>query len=172
MTLHLHPLMKTLCPLFAVLFLSSLVSAALTPSISVRAIVKSDHESSKGKSAEEAMTKSLEISIRGSHEVNGSVDVVCTFYAHDLDSGDEMVEERQQLKATLEAGQEAVLSSKAVTFKHTPEHAEKKSSSGNGSGLRPGGKNRSTYRKVAATGHRYHGWAVRVYQQGTLVGEA
>ncbi len=128
--------------------------------VSVTATVKTEHNDPKGSIAE-VVKKHLEIELRGSATLQGEVKVTCTFFADDL-AGDKIVAlKANDLKAGLEAGKSTRIISPDVTFNFTPQHSEK-----SGSGKR------AKYKRVEATGSRYHGWAIRVFRGDELVGEA
>lgn len=128
--------------------------------VSVTATVKTEHNDPKGSIAE-VVKKHLEIELRGSAKLQGEVKVTCTFFADDL-AGDKIVAlKANDLKAGLEAGKSTRIASPDVTFNFTPQHSEK-----SGSGKR------TRYKRIEATGNRYHGWAIRVFRGDQLVGEA
>ncbi|MCF7787814.1 MAG: hypothetical protein K9N47_16915 [Prosthecobacter sp.] len=128
--------------------------------VSVTATVKTEHNDPKGSIAE-VVKKHLEIELRGSATLQGEVKVTCTFFADDL-AGDKIVAlKANDLKAGLEAGKSTRIISPDVTFNFTPQHSEK-----SGSGKR------AKYKRVEATGSRYHGWAIRVFRGDEIVGEA
>lgn len=128
--------------------------------VSVTATVKTEHNDPKG-SIDEVVKKHLEIELSGSATVQGEVKVTCTFFADDL-AGDKIIAlKANDLKAGLEAGKSTRIVSPDVTFSFTPQHSEK-----SGSGKR------ARYKRVEATGSRYHGWAIRVFRGDELVGEA
>ena len=136
------------------------LKAQSTNSIRVTATLKTDHDDPKGSIAE-VVKKSLEIEVSGSASVQGAVKITYTFFADDLAAGKVVALKSNDLKATLEAGKSTRLISPVVSFNFTPQHSEK-----SGSGKR------AKYKRIEATGNRYHGWAVRAYVGEKLVGEA
>lgn len=136
------------------------LEAQNTNSIRVSATMKTDHDDPKGSIAE-VVKKHLEIELFGSASVQGEVKVTCTFFADDLAADKVVALKSNDLRATLEASKSTRLISPAVSFNFTPQHSEK-----SGSGKR------AKYKRIEATGNRYHGWAVRAYVGEKLVGEA
>lgn len=139
---------------------SSALPAQTVGHVTVAATVKTEHNDPKGSIAE-VVKKHLEIELRGSATLQGEVKVTCTFFADDLAADKIVALKANDLKAGLEAGKSTRIISPAVTFNFTPQHSEK-----SGSGKR------ARYKRIEATGNRYHGWAIRVFRGDELVGEA
>lgn len=136
------------------------LKAQNTNLIRVSATIKTEHDDPKGSIAE-VVKKHLEIELSGSASVQGEVKVTCTFFADDLAADKVVALKSNDLRATIEAGKSTRIVSPVVSFNFTPQHSEK-----TGSGKR------AKYKRVEATGNRYHGWAVRAYVGDQLVGEA
>ena len=158
---HSRNIKTILLALFAILTgITTSLKAQSTNSVRVSAILKTEHDDPKGSIAE-VVKKHLEIEVSGSSSVQGEVKVTCTFFADDLTTKKLTTMKSDNIKATLVAGMRTSLKSPVVTFSFTPEHSVK-----SGSGRR------AKYKRVDATGKRYHGWAVQVYGGDSLVGEA
>ena len=139
---------------------TSTLTAQSTNLVSVAAAIKTEHADPKG-SIDEVVKKNLEIELRGSAKLQGEVKVTCTFFADDLTAGKIVALKSNSLTAGLEAGKSTRIASPAVTFSFTPQHSEK-----SGSGKR------TRYKRIEATGNRYHGWSIQVFKGDELVGEA
>lgn len=146
---------------FILLTLASFALPAQTASlVSVTAVEKTEHADPKG-SIDEVVKKHLEIELRGSAKLQGEVKVTCTFFADDL-AGDKIIAlKSNSLTATLEAGKSTRVTSPVVSFNFTPQHSVK-----SGSGRR------TRFKRVEATGNRYHGWGIQVFRGNELAGEA
>jgi hypothetical protein len=136
------------------------LSAQTTGNVRVTAIVKTEHDDPE-KSIAEVVKKHLEIELSGSPNLQGEIKVTCTFFADDLSANKIIVLKSNDLKVMLEPGKRASVVSPAVVFNFTPAHSEKS-----------GGGKRAKYKRIEATGNRYHGWGIRVYLGANLVGEA
>lgn len=136
------------------------LTAQMVKPVRVSAIVKTAHDDPKGSIAE-VVKKHLEIDISGGASFLGDVKVTCTFFADDLSANKIVALKSTDLKAELVAGKSTRLTSPEVSFNFTPQHSEK-----SGSGRR------AKYKRIEATGNRYHGWAVQVFRGSDLVGEA
>ena len=74
---------------------------------------------------------------------------------------DIVVQKQGEQKVGIDPGQFAEVTTDKVLFEWIPQHAE-----------RTGSGRRSKAKKVDETGHRYHGYAVQVLQDGVVIGEA
>lgn len=128
--------------------------------VSVAAVVKGENDDPKD-SEQKIAKKHLEIELSASAKISGEVKVTCAFYAESLSSNKVSSLKSTDLKATLESGKRVSLTSTKEIFTYTPEHFQ-----------RSGSGKRAKAKKVAATGNRYHGWAVQVFRGSELVGEA
>ncbi len=87
-----------------------------------------------------------------------------TLYADDLKRGtDRIVVEKsgEQSLAVDAAGHYTDLTTPKVLYSWTPQHTE-----------RTGSGRRSSSKRVDEAGHRYHGYALQVLQDGVVIGEA
>lgn len=150
---------KSLLLIFTLGFCTTLTAQMAKP-VRVAAIVKTEHDDPKGGNAE-VVKKHLEIDISGGANFLGDVKVTCTFFADDLSAGKVVNLKSNDLKTELVAGKSTRLISPEVSFNFTPQHSEK-----SGSGRR------AKYKRIEATGNRYHGWAVQVFRGSDFVGEA
>lgn len=86
-----------------------------------------------------------------------------TLYASDLKRGhdDIVIEKSGSTNFAIEAsGHFTDITTPKVVFEWTPQHS-----------VRTGSGRRQGFKKVDEAGHRYHGYAVQVFQNGTVIGE-
>lgn len=153
--------MKLLLVLVAAAFsLFSTVSLFAADSVRVVGKVLTDHDDPKGQVGE-VVKKTLVLDLAGNPVLeSGAIQVKATFYADDLGTNQVVPEKELKATAALVRGR-AALSLPVVTFNFTPAHAKT-----TGSGRR------AKAVRVPASGRRYHGWAVEVFDGNRKLGEA
>jgi hypothetical protein len=124
--------------------------------------MKGSHEAHSGTSAEEKHHRWLEIKVSGTGlKDSAQLRLEWTFFADDL-SADKIVKQADGTETIeLLAGKSGAVKTKEVIFDYTRQHSE-----------RIRGGRRPVFKKIDATGHRYHGWVVRAFIGSDLVGEA
>jgi len=127
------------------------------------------HKDDNKNDAKESQGRILEIALSNqSREDLKNLKVKWTFFGFDLKDDEVVVSDAGTLKCSLPPNGTAALTSKAVEFDYTRKHAEKV-------GVKPNKLGKPTQPKakqVAASGTRYAGWAVQVYQVDGAIGEA
>lgn len=130
-------------------------------SIKLQVVLKGEHDD-PAKSVEEVNRRWLEISATAFRlDKPGKIRLEWSFWGDNLDlkkvvrqaEGTEFIE--------LAQSKQSMVKTKEAVFKFTPRHSVK-----SGSGRR------AVFKRVEATGIRYHGWAVRAFMEEKLVGEA
>lgn len=152
--------MKTrLTPLILLLFISQCFAGTWVP---LQVDMKGSHEAHSGSSAEEKHHRWLEIKVNGTGlKENAQLRLEWTFFADDLDA-DEIIKQADGTEMIeLLPGKSGSVKTKEVIFDYTRQHSE-----------RIRGGRRPVFKKIDATGHRYHGWVVRAFIRSELVGEA
>ena len=152
--------MKTrLTSLILLLFISNCLAGTWVP---MQVDMKGTHEAHSGTSAEEKHHRWLEIKVSGTGiKENAQLRLEWTFFADDL-SADKIVKQADGTETIeLLAGKSGAVKTKEVIFDYTRQHSE-----------RIRGGRRPVFKKIDATGHRYHGWVVRAFIGNEKVGEA
>lgn len=161
-----HPhLMKTLLS-FVSLLLSTSAAFAGPAKIFLQIHVENERVGkSDPKSPDESRARWLVVRVTNPSPVNmEGLSLKWRFYADDLKRGtDSIVLEKSgdELFAVEASGRFTDVTTPKVTFEWTPQHS-----------VRSGSGRRVSYKKVDETGHRYHGYAVQVFQAGVVIGEA
>jgi hypothetical protein len=136
--------------------------ATASTSIVLSVDLKSNHGTHSSKSAPDENHRWLEISASAMGlESPTQITLEWTFFADDLGGGKAKPHAKGSETVQLTRGEVVEVKTKDTVFSYVREHAEKVS-----------GGRRVTYKKVAATGSRFHGWAVRAFIGTELVGEA
>ena len=133
--------------------------------VSVSAELVTEHDGSRGKRTE-SVARHLEIGLHGGPSVTGNLRVVTVIFARKY-PGREIVEKRSEKTVTLDASHKAELVSATERLTLTEEHEVRVERKG-------GNRKRNSppqYRTIPAKGEKYAGWAVRVFQGKTLLGE-
>lgn len=162
-----HILMKT-----RLLITSLLFSTALTFAGNSHVTVNVDVESERGskdadknsKTPDESRSHWLVVRLSNMSQVKlESLTLKWALYADDLKRGTDaiIVQKSGEEKVAVASRQYLDVNTPKVLFEWIPQHAE-----------RTGSGRRSRAKKVDETGHRYHGYAVQVFQDGVLIGEA
>jgi hypothetical protein len=152
--------MKTrLTSLLLFLFISPCFAGTWVP---LQVDMKGSHEAHSGTSAEEKHHRWLEIKVSGTGlKDSAQLRLEWTFFADDL-SADKIVKQADGTETIeLLAGKSGAVKTKEVIFDYTRQHSE-----------RIRGGRRPVFKKIDATGHRYHGWVVRAFIGNEKVGEA
>lgn len=144
----------------ALTWLSTSAASLAADYIKVEPKLSTSHNDAKD-SAEERVIKKLAVTLIGSRTMQeGTVKVVATFYADDLSANKVVVEKEVEASATLERGR-AVVNLPEVTFTFTPTH-----------GKITGTGRRAKAKRIPASGKRYHGWTVKIYNGTEIIGQA
>lgn len=152
--------MKTrLTPLILLLFISQCFAGTWVP---LKVDMKGTHEAHSASSAEEKHHRWLEIKVSGTGlKDSAQLRLEWTFFADDLDA-DEIIKQADGAETIeLIPGKSGAVKTKEVIFDYTRQHSE-----------RIRGGRRPVFKKIDATGHRYHGWVVRAFIGDEKVGEA
>lgn len=114
----------------------------------------------------------LEIELRGAKSVTGELKVVTIIFAKKLPEG-RLLEKQSTDKIELDEHGEATVSSSTETLKYTREYDERiKPKKKKGTNNRNKKKSPPRFKTIPASGEKYSGWAVRVYNKaGKLLGE-
>lgn len=130
--------------------------------VSLRADMKGSHAPHSGASSKESHRRWLEIELSGlGLKENAQIRLEWVLYADDLDA-DKVVEQAKGTEIVeLAAGKTATVKTKETVFEYVRQHSE-----------RQGSGRKARFKLLKASGHRYHGWAVRAFSADTLVGEA
>lgn len=110
----------------------------------------------------------LAIDLRAASSVSGELRVVTVIFGKKL-PGNNNVERTSTRSVHLGPEHQASLTSETARFTHTDEYQVKVDTK-----RRPGSSRKRQpvrYKTIPATGEKYAGWAVRVYQDGKLIGE-
>ncbi len=157
------PLLQSLSAVTFVLVLALGISTSFASnSIYLSVDMKGSHSPHSGKESAEAHTRWLEISA-SSMSLTGPAKVTFEwhFFADDLQA-DHVVEHAKGSEVIeMQPGKTVELKTKQAVFSYVRQHAERVSSG-----------RRASYKRVEATGSRYHGWAVRALLDGKVVAEA
>lgn len=139
----------------------SCVSVFASNSILLSVDMKGSHKPHSGKDSAEEHTRWLEISASSmSLTQPAQVTLEWHFFADDLKA--HMVVEHVKGSEVIEMqpGKALEIKTKETAFSYVREHAERVSSG-----------RRASYKRIEATGTRYHGWAVRALMDGKVVAE-
>ena len=157
--------------LAAILLLPALLSHASaetnTKQVTVASKLETIRDDAKRDRTETTGYK-LAIDLRAASSVSGELKVVTVIFGKKL-PGNNTVERKSTRSIRLGPEHQASLTSDAEKFTHTDEYqvkVETKKKPGNNKKKQP-----VRYKTIAATGEKYSGWAVRVYQDGNLIGE-
>lgn len=138
------------------------VTAFAGDNIKLQVALKGEHNDPGGKSPEEVNNRWLEIAATAfSLEKPSEVRLEWALYGDNLESDKVVKQGEGTASVALEKSKKADVKTKTVTFNFTPRHS-----------VRSGSGRRVVFKKVEATGVRYHGWGVRAFVDGKLVGES
>ena len=156
--------------LAAILLLPALLSHASaetnTKQVTVASKLETIRDDAKRDRTETTGYK-LAIDLRAASSVSGELKVVTVIFGKKL-PGNNTVERKSTRSIRLGPEHQASLTSDAEKFTHTDEYqvkVETKKKPGNNK------KQPVRYKTIPAAGEKYSGWAVRVYQDGNLIGE-
>lgn len=109
----------------------------------------------------------LAVDLQGASSVSGDLKVVTVIFGKKL-TGNGTAERTSSRTIRLDSNHQASFTSATGTFTHTNEYQVKVETK-----KKPGNKKKqpTRYKTIPATGEKYSGWAVRVYQGGKLIGE-
>ena len=160
------PFMQTL--FFLTCFLVTTLSFAGNGHLTLHVEVESERGSKdtdkNEKTHDESRSHWLVVNVSNmSHNKLEGLTLKWALYADDLKRGTDaiVVQKEGEEKLGVDAGQFVEVTTPQVLFEWIPQHAE-----------RTGTGRRSRAKKVDETGHRYHGYAVQVLQDGVVIGEA
>jgi hypothetical protein len=159
--------MKTLLLITSLLF-STALSFAGTNHVTVSVEVESERGSKdtdkNSKTPDQSRSHWLVVRLSNMSQVKlEGLTLKWALYADDLKRGTDaiVVQKSGEEKVGVDAGQYIDVNTPKVVFEWIPQHAE-----------RTGTGRRSRAKKIDETGHRYHGYAVQVLQDGVVIGEA
>lgn len=159
--------MKTLLLITSLLF-STALSFAANGHVTVNVEVESERgkkdTDKNAKTPDESRSHWLVVRLSNMSQTKlEGLTVKWVLYADDLKRGtDAIVAQKEgEQKVGIDPGQFAEVTTDKVLFEWIPMHYE-----------RTGSGRRSSSKKVDEKGHRYHGYAVQVLQEGVVIGEA
>ena len=155
--------MKTNLLLSMMTLLAAAMPSQASDNVILQVQMKGKHTAHSGNDSAEKHQRWLEISASGmSMAAPRSVTIQWHFFADDL-AADQVVDHAKGSETlNLQPGRPMEFKTQEVVFSYVREHAERSSSS----------RRRAVYKRVEATGKRYHGWAVQAVIDGRTVGEA
>lgn len=157
--------MKALHP-FLIILLTALVTlppgAQASDNVTLQVDMKGSHKPHAGNDSSEEHHRWLEITASAmSLDQAKSVTIEWRFFADNLSTGKVVEHARGSEILELQPGRPASLRGKDTVFSYVRQHSE-----------RSGGGRRPIYKKVEASGFRYHGWGVTARVDGKVLGEA
>lgn len=158
-----NPLLQTLSTLLVVLALAfSITTSSASNSIILSVDMKGSHSPHSGKESAEVHTRWLEISASSmSLTQPAHVTLEWHFFADDLQSEHVVEHAKGSEVIEMQPGKAVEIKTKQAVFSYVRQHAERVS-----------GGRRANYKRVEASGSRYHGWSVRALLDGKVVAEA
>lgn len=130
-------------------------------SIKLQVALKGEHNDAE-KSVEEVNLRWLEISATAFRlDKPSKIRLEWSFWGDNLDTKKVFKHAEGTEFLELAQSKQSLIKTKNTTFKYTPRHS-----------VKTGSGRRAVYKRVEATGIRYHGWAVRAFIDDKLVGEA
>lgn len=137
-------------------------TAAASDNVSLQVDMKGLHKPHAGNDSSEEHHRWLEITAAAmSLDQPKSVTLEWCFFADDLSTGKVVEHARGSEVLALQPGRPVRLRGKDTVFSYVRQHSVR-----SGSGRRP------VYKKVEASGFRYHGWGVVARVDGKVLGEA
>lgn len=138
--------------------------------VSIRAELEVSRDNAK-RERTESIGYNLEIELRGAKSVTNQVEVVTIIFAKRLPGG-RLTEKRSSDKIRLDKQWQANVTSSTENLTYTREY-DKRIQRQRRSGVnRNQQRNPPRFRTIPASGERYSGWAIRVYDKaGRLLGE-
>jgi hypothetical protein len=121
---------------------------------------KSVSTTAAGREATQTRFLEMNITNRTREDLSG-LSVKWTLFGSDLKNNDTVISGSGEAKSSLAPGRSEKLNTPEVVFSYSRAGVQK----GNAKGV-------GRARRAEPAGSRYSGWAVRVYQEGNLVGEA
>lgn len=156
---------------FLLLLVCAAVPALALDKVGIAVTVKTDGkaiEEKKGYEEEQKRFLAITLTNRTREELSGLV-VKWAIFATDLKERETSKAGSGEVKASVYPQRTELVQSQTVTMNYTPRHAVR-SSSGKGGGKSKGSNVKM--KTVEASGARYRGWGVRVFQGPALIGEA
>lgn len=154
--------------LLSVTFSALPLNAAITPDkVGVTVQVRNDGEavdSTRGRAETQARFLEINVTNRTREELAG-LNVKWTFLGYDLKDDEIAFVDSGDVKSTLAPSRSEVIKTKTVKFNYSRAGSQKVKGRGKG-------KRNGRVKRVPASGTRYAGWGVQVFQNGSLVGEA
>lgn len=142
-----------------------LLLAATSPAsdnVTLQVDMKGSHKPHAGNDSSEEHHRWLEITASAmSLDHTKSVALEWRFFADNLSTGKVVEHARGSEVLELQPGRPATLQGKDTVFSYVRQHSE-----------RSGGGRRPIYKKMEASGFRYHGWGVKARVDGKVLGEA
>ncbi len=174
--------MKLPSPILAVLVATLVPVAAhaqLLPTtqqlnkVDVRVNVKTEGKAFDGKGAGEQQKRSLEITLTNkTREDLSGLKVKWVMFSTDLKSDKVGKAGSGEVNSNISAGRSEVLEGKTVTMNYTQKHTVRDNAGQNNNRNNNNRNNNNRVKTIPASGDRYRGWGVQVYEGGTLVGDA
>lgn len=157
-----NPLLQTLGAFLAVMLLAlSIGTSFASNSITLSVDMKGSHSPHSGKESAEEHIRWLEISASSmSLTQPAQVTFEWHFFADDLQADHVMEHAKGSEVIEMQPGKAVEITTKQAVFSYVRQHAERVSSG-----------RRANFRRVEATGSRYHGWAVRALLDGKVLAE-
>jgi hypothetical protein len=150
------------CLLLCVTWFTLVGSSYAGTWVPLRTDMKGSHTPHSGSDSKEVHQRWLEIELSGvGLKQNSQIRLEWVLYADDLDE-DKVVEQAKGTEIVeLAVGKTATVKTKETVFEYVRQHSE-----------RQGSGRKARFKLLKASGHRYHGWAVRAFSADALVGEA
>lgn len=158
-----NSLFQTLTAVLVVMVLAlSIGTSFASNSITLSVDMKGSHKPHSGKDSAEEHTRWLEISASSMSLTQPSqVTIEWHFFADDLKTHKVVEHVKGSEVIEMQPGKALELKTKETAFSYVREHAERVNSG-----------RRASYKRVEATGTRYHGWGVRALMDGKVVAES
>ncbi len=138
--------------------------------IEVRALSDTDHKDLKNTTTDTiTQNKTLNIELSGKARQPETRVVKWTAYARSMKSNSIMELESGETKLALDPSGKQMITTKAISTTYTPEHAVVERGKGGRGGNR--GRNQPRAKEVEAEGKKFAGYAVKVLDGKTVVGE-
>jgi hypothetical protein len=155
-------ILQSLMLLLTALVTLTASAAMASDNITLQVDMKGLHKPHAGNDSSEEHHRWLEVTASAmSLDQPKSVTLEWCFFADDLSTGKVVEHARGFESLEMQPGRPARLRGTDTVFSYVRQHSE-----------RSGGGRRPVYKKVEASGFRYHGWAVTAWVDGKVFGEA
>lgn len=154
--------MKALLLIMLPALLMLATTAPASDNVTLQVDMNGLHKPHAGNDSSEEHHRWLEITAAAmSLDQAKTVTIEWRFFADNLSTGKVVEHARGSEVLELQPGRPATLQGRDTVFAYVRQHSE-----------RSGGGRRPIYKKVEASGFRYHGWAVTARIDGKVLGEA